>query len=91
MRGSINILSFRVVYTSLVIINTTETCSIACIKESLHSYVLNVPITSREGIEFINHNDGSTLRVSRKRRPVRTKVENQKISFFHVLESEITR
>jgi len=75
----------------MVIINTTETCSIACIKESLHSYVLNVPITSREGIEFINHNDGSTLRVSRKRRPVRTKVENQKISFFHVLESEITR
>jgi hypothetical protein len=69
----------------ILIINTTETCSIAWIKESLHSYVLNVLITSREGIEFINHNDGSTLRVSRKRRPSRTKVENQKISFFHVL------
>ena len=69
----------------MVIINTTETCSIACIKESLHSYVLNVPITSREGIEFINHSDGSTLRVSRKRSPSRAKVENQKISFFHVL------
>ena len=69
----------------MVIINTTETCSIAWTKESLHSYVLIVPITSREGIEFINHSDGSTLRVSRKRSPSRAKVENQKISFFHVL------
>ena len=69
----------------ILIINTTETCSIAWTKESLHSYVLIVPITSREGIEFINHSDGSTLRVSRKRSPSRAKVENQKISFFHVL------